>query len=338
MKKEYQLKRWAFALLNLTISFFLLNVGTASQKVSGKEFAVEQEAVKSIAGLQAVPASAGEKTFTVNLLNPLLLYSLAFFISLFFLVRLFCGDRNKSTSETLSEKYIIWHFTTVLNAISVSFYFTFWLLVVAEIFFYRSGGILLGLNQIIFIAAEAAAVCWVVFAEKKRTRLLRGLGLWVKNIKSKIFSGVVFFLQMLPVFFVLVFASSFAVSWLRKVLAFEKDADMEAAVITSLLDKTFLLVLLAILTFTVVPVVEEFLFRGLLYGSLRKYLSPIFSALICGALFGLAHGSAEKFIPISFLGFVLCRIREKTASLYPAIAVHGIYNAYILLAIVSMFM
>jgi membrane protease YdiL (CAAX protease family) len=88
----------------------------------------------------------------------------------------------------------------------------------------------------------------------------------------------------------------------------------------------------------VAPMVEEFFFRGFIFGALRRMriefaghqLGTWAAAIITGILFGLAHtGSASSryLIPLGFLGFVLCLLRWRTRSLYPCMALHSINNS-----------
>ena len=88
----------------------------------------------------------------------------------------------------------------------------------------------------------------------------------------------------------------------------------------------------------VAPIAEEFFFRGFIFGALRQMRVEIagrqvgvwVAAIITGILFGLAHtGSASSryLIPLGFLGFVLCLLRWRTASLYPCMALHSINNS-----------
>lgn len=77
------------------------------------------------------------------------------------------------------------------------------------------------------------------------------------------------------------------------------------------------------------PLAEEFLFRGYFFGALRKN-GFWFAALFTGLAFGTVHvfGSPIAFIvPLAVLGTALCFIREKTASLYPGIALHCLNNS-----------
>jgi membrane protease YdiL (CAAX protease family) len=86
------------------------------------------------------------------------------------------------------------------------------------------------------------------------------------------------------------------------------------------------------------PMVEEFFFRGFLFGALRRIplrvgerdLGPWVGALLTAIVFGAAHlGSAglEYLVPLGLLGFMLCLVRWRTGSLYPCIVLHSANNA-----------
>jgi membrane protease YdiL (CAAX protease family) len=86
------------------------------------------------------------------------------------------------------------------------------------------------------------------------------------------------------------------------------------------------------------PILEEFFFRGFLFGVLSKMrvtlagreIGPWLAALIVAVLFGIAHtgsvSSSQYLIPLAFLGFVLCIMRWRTGSLYPCMALHSFNN------------
>lgn len=77
------------------------------------------------------------------------------------------------------------------------------------------------------------------------------------------------------------------------------------------------------------PVLEEMLFRGLILRSfLQRY--PRWPAIFFSAiLFGAAHLNIYQFVAAFFLGLFLGWLYERTHSLLPCIALHGIYNSAI---------
>lgn len=75
-----------------------------------------------------------------------------------------------------------------------------------------------------------------------------------------------------------------------------------------------------------VPFAEELLFRGVLYGALRRYgmwIATVASAL----LFGLAHGFSFVLPAAFVLGLVAAVVYERSGSIWPAVAVHAANNA-----------
>lgn len=85
----------------------------------------------------------------------------------------------------------------------------------------------------------------------------------------------------------------------------------------------------------IAPIVEETLFRGLLYGSLMKRFSPIWAALLSSVLFGLLHGQVNVIIYTFFLGLILCWLYQRAGSIIPGILLHLLNNAIAFWAITS---
>lgn len=75
------------------------------------------------------------------------------------------------------------------------------------------------------------------------------------------------------------------------------------------------------------PLAEEILFRGFMFTGLRTRLGFWAATLIVSMLFGLAHGQLNVAIDVFLLSILLCAVREKTNSLWPAILLHMIKNS-----------
>jgi membrane protease YdiL (CAAX protease family) len=81
------------------------------------------------------------------------------------------------------------------------------------------------------------------------------------------------------------------------------------------------------------PIVEEFLFRGFLFGGLRSKLPFIWAAVVTSALFAslhLAQGAGSVLwvagIDTFILSLFLCYLREKTGNLWAGIFLHACKN------------
>lgn len=81
------------------------------------------------------------------------------------------------------------------------------------------------------------------------------------------------------------------------------------------------------------PVVEEFLFRGLLFPYLRARKGVTFAVLASAALFAALH-FVPPLIPALFVfGIVQALVVYRLKSIYPAIALHALNNAILLIAV-----
>jgi membrane protease YdiL (CAAX protease family) len=86
--------------------------------------------------------------------------------------------------------------------------------------------------------------------------------------------------------------------------------------------------IMAFLTLVVVaPLAEETLFRGYLYGKLKRYVPAIWAALVTSLLFALAHMQLNVGIDVFVLSLMLCGLRSLTGSIWAGILVHMMKNA-----------
>jgi membrane protease YdiL (CAAX protease family) len=85
--------------------------------------------------------------------------------------------------------------------------------------------------------------------------------------------------------------------------------------------------LLAFLSLVVLaPVVEEIIFRGYLFGKLRKHAPVWVAVLITSLLFAIVHFQGNVGVDVFALGIVLCLLRVVSGSLWPSILLHMLKN------------
>lgn len=109
----------------------------------------------------------------------------------------------------------------------------------------------------------------------------------------------------------------------------EQNIGFESAQSTSSLIWTY--VSLAIIP----PIVEEIMFRGFLYGGLRKHTTVLWSAIITAIIFAAPHATQSTdggvlwiaAIDTFILSLVLTYLREKTTSIYAGMIVHAVKNS-----------
>lgn len=87
-------------------------------------------------------------------------------------------------------------------------------------------------------------------------------------------------------------------------------------------------IVLYIISTAIVPAfAEEFAFRGILMGTLRKF-GDSFAIITSAIIFGAMHGNIAQ-IPFAFiLGLVLAYVACKTNSILPSIIIHFLNNFY----------
>jgi len=85
--------------------------------------------------------------------------------------------------------------------------------------------------------------------------------------------------------------------------------------------------ILAFLSLVIIaPIAEEVLFRGYLFGKLRKYAPVWVSILVTSALFALVHFQWNVALDVFALSIVLCLLRVVSGSLWPSILLHMLKN------------
>lgn len=74
------------------------------------------------------------------------------------------------------------------------------------------------------------------------------------------------------------------------------------------------------------PLVEEVLFRGMVFGKLRRVFSFWPAALISGAIFGLYHMNLVQGIYAGVFGIILAYVFEKTETIWGCYLLHALFN------------
>lgn len=77
----------------------------------------------------------------------------------------------------------------------------------------------------------------------------------------------------------------------------------------------------------VTPVLEEVVFRGLVYTRLTKGMRRGTAVLLSSIIFGIAHGNVIAFVYAGLFGVVLACLLERSGSIIPGILAHAAFNA-----------
>jgi len=141
--------------------------------------------------------------------------------------------------------------------------------------------------------------------------------------------GVGSLLLVMPVAYLSFMPIHFSVVWLWSLLLARLGVPVEPQpiLLKSLEEGGASLLVVAVGAATLVPLLEEILFRGALYRSLREQVGPAKAAFLSALVFAACHRSPAGFGPIFVLALLLAYAYEKTGSLWAAVLLHSFFNA-----------
>lgn len=83
----------------------------------------------------------------------------------------------------------------------------------------------------------------------------------------------------------------------------------------------------AFLAILLAPLVEEVLFRGILYPAIKQRGHPRLALWGTSLVFALMHANMATFIPLTFLALLLVFLYERTGNLLAPMLTHSLFNA-----------
>ncbi len=145
-------------------------------------------------------------------------------------------------------------------------------------------------------------------------------GFGIERTKA-VLSGLALALVFLPLAYGL---QMLCASALRQ---FGVDASAQKSVELLLTDGTLLTRgTIALLAVGLAPVVEEALFRGILFPLLRDLGWRVGAFAGTALLFGAIHGNAAAFLPLTLFGAALAWLYERTGNLLAPMVAHAVFN------------
>jgi membrane protease YdiL (CAAX protease family) len=84
--------------------------------------------------------------------------------------------------------------------------------------------------------------------------------------------------------------------------------------------------LLVVSAAIIAPLVEETIFRGFIYGVIKRYTDGFFAALCSSLLFAVVHLHIGTLMPLTLLALIFCAVYELTGSLLLPMVLHGLFN------------
>ncbi|WP_088072580.1 CPBP family intramembrane glutamic endopeptidase [Gottfriedia luciferensis] len=79
----------------------------------------------------------------------------------------------------------------------------------------------------------------------------------------------------------------------------------------------------------IAPILEEIVFRRILFKSLYKRLPFTVSAIISSVLFAFMHGDLPFFLSYFLIGFVFCYLYKRTNSILVPMLTHMLMNSFV---------
>jgi membrane protease YdiL (CAAX protease family) len=137
--------------------------------------------------------------------------------------------------------------------------------------------------------------------------------------------AITLLLTLLPMFLIVGATAVLSNDWLQRLTPGAQEQDLVRAFMQS--DDTLLRVLIVLAAVVVAPVVEETLFRGFIYGVLKRYTDAPFAALLSGLFFAIIHMHTGSLMPLWVLALFFCVVYEITGCLLAPMILHAIFNS-----------
>lgn len=194
-----------------------------------------------------------------------------------------------------------------------------WLLDLAPGWGWGEGSVMLVAGSLSFQWIALLAVWWLL--RRNRVTWAGAFGMARRLLPHSLGQGLVFLLATLPLlmFYTLLYklalqAGGFDVGLQDQVKAIADTASWPV--------RLYFIFLAAVLA----PLVEELLFRGLLFPVLLQR-TPLWLALtVVSALFALMHGHVPSMMPLFILSFAFCLAYLGTGSLWVPVVMHSLFN------------
>jgi membrane protease YdiL (CAAX protease family) len=207
-----------------------------------------------------------------------------------------------------------------------------------------------GAATIVAMLLPLVALAWPACRGVDFAQFRLDAGLSRANPLVECFCGIVFYMATLPFLVVgLLAVQVLSAAWYRFTAPNEfAPQGIPHPIARDIIngDPYWALVVLLLTTAVAAPLIEEIMFRGILFRHLRdashhmaRWTSVLFSAVINGLVFAAIHPQGIVAIPaLAMLGFSFCLARQWRGSLIAPITMHAIHNATITFVIWRMFL
>lgn len=208
--------------------------------------------------------------------------------------------------------------------------FVFALIQIAFIYGFNVFGIDTGIYEGLFTTLYCTAVIFVfVFYLNARSRKRKQFLQMTKPDKYSVFSALVIAFGLLGLVTLYMYVAtliSMRFQTVQEEMAHYSDSvdrfsDIDIAVVPywdTILD--------FIASVILVPLSEELVFRGAVFGELRLKFKPVIAAMLSALIFGLLHGISIHIGYAFICGIVLAMVYQFSGSIWISFIVHAVFN------------
>jgi len=163
------------------------------------------------------------------------------------------------------------------------------------------------------------------------SRTLAALGMRTSNAAADIAAGVQGYVMVVPLFMISALISSRIFHAIHTPI---NPVQVQALSAIGPLDQLVMLAETAL----AVPIVEELMFRGLLFPALASKWGYAGGVILTSAVFGLLHPNLPAgFLPLWTLGAAFAVVFQRRQSLLPCIVMHSLHNGFVTIMMFMVF-
>lgn len=179
------------------------------------------------------------------------------------------------------------------------------------------------IHVISFVTLHAFALVWTtVFLNQHEVSWRQGFGFGKRPVSSMALGlGT-----MVIAFPVATLGIGTLVAWLVKAFGLSLDPQRTVTLVRDT-SSTSQVVVLGIAAVALAPVVEEIIFRGVLFKALYQRGYKAAAWIGTSFMFAAIHGNRAAFFPLMFLALVFAWLYVRTGNLLAPIAGHAVFNA-----------
>jgi len=138
--------------------------------------------------------------------------------------------------------------------------------------------------------------------------------------------GLFYFLGALPLMLLFAHGWQMLLEWVHSMGFPVELENQEIVEIFAEQDSPLVIGLMMFMIVVMAPLLEELLYRGMLYRFLKSRMNNLLALTLSSLLFAAMHANLLKLVPLFLLGMLLGRAYEKSGSILVPIFMHAFFN------------